>query len=186
MDARPRGDGLLRPSDLPEVIAHRRALLHRSSVSSDELAASTEDLRRIDMMITANESRAQSPASAVAWSVVVVAAAGLLVVGGLSLITATADGAGIRNIPGKAGGLLLVLGGSFSGVLCLVYLWAGVVLHRRCIRQDRAFRSAVSEILAETSPTSSSFPTLLDEKETVKCRRWLVDQLGSDEQREQT
>lgn len=169
MDARPRGDGLLRPSDLPEVIAHRRALLRRSRVSPAELAASTDDLRRIDMMITANESRAQSPASAVAWTVVVATVAALLIVGGLHLITAVTT-PGIGNIIGAAGGLLLVLGGFFSGVLCVVYLWAGVALHRRTLRQDRAFRSAMHELLPDVDQRSAV---------TRSSRAWLVDQLNA-------
>lgn len=169
MDARPRGDGLLRPSDLPEVIAHRRALLHRSRVSPAELAASTDDLRRIDMMITANESRAQAPASAVAWTVVVTVVAGLLIFGGFHLITAVTEPR-IWNIAKTAGGLLLVLAGSFSGVLCLVYLWAGVALHRQCVRQDRAFRSSVSELLREVDERSGV---------TGSSRAWLVDQLNA-------
>lgn len=174
MDARPRGDGLLRPSDLPEVIAHRRALLRRSRVSPAELAASTDDLRRIDMMITANEDRAQSPASAVAWTVVVTVVAGLLIFGGFHLITAVTEPR-IGNIVGTAGGLLLVLGGSFSGVLCLVYLWAGVVLHRQCIRQDLAFRSALSELLTELNEGSESLSSR---------RTRLVDQLDAIEEGE--
>jgi UPF0716 family protein affecting phage T7 exclusion len=169
MDARPRGDGLLRPSDLPEVIAHRRALLHRSRVPTAELAASTDDLRRIDMMITANEDRAQSPASAMAWTVVVTVVAGLLVLGGFRLITVVTEPR-IWDIAGTAGGLLLVLGGFFSGVLCVVYLWAGVALHRRTIRQDRAFRSAMHELLPEVDQRSVV---------TGSSRAWLVGQLNA-------
>lgn len=169
MDARPRGDGLLRPSDLPEVIAHRRALLRRSRVSPAEFAASTDDLRHIDRMITANEDKAQSPASAVAWTVVVTAIAGLLIFGGFRLITAVTEPR-IWNIAVTAGGLLLVLGGSFCGVLCLVYLWAGVALRRRCIRQDRAFRSSVSALLSEVDEGAAV---------TGSSRAWLVDQLNA-------
>jgi hypothetical protein len=58
MSARSRGVSPLRPSGLPEVVERLHTLLRCDGADPAAVRASTEDLRRIDMMITANEDRA--------------------------------------------------------------------------------------------------------------------------------
>lgn len=145
MYVRSSGDGGLRPSDLPRVLAHRRALTARQVVSEADLADSTCQLHRIDTMISHNEDRSQSPLSAVIWSLVVVVLAVLLVGGGLWLFTV--PGGVVAQVVARVFGGILVLGGSVSGTVSLVYLWSGVPLHRRTRRQDRDFRDAVGALL---------------------------------------
>lgn len=122
-------------------------------VSEADLADSTCQLRRIDTMISHNEERSQSPASAVGWSVVVLVLAVLLVGGGLWLFTVS--GAVVAQVALRVLGGVLVLGGTVSGTISLVYLWSGVLLHRRASHQDRDFRKAVGALLPAASGAQS-------------------------------
>ncbi|MGP9620086.1 hypothetical protein [Corynebacterium sp. AOP34-BR1-29] len=156
MYVRSSGDGGLRPSELPRVLAHRRALTARHVVSEADLADSTCQLHRIDTMISHNEDRSQSPLSAVAWSLVVVVLAVLLVGGGLWLFAVPGGGTQVvAQVAARVLGGILVLGGAVSGTVSLVYLWSGVLLHRRARHQDRDFRDAVGALLPAASGAQS-------------------------------
>ncbi|WP_420100096.1 hypothetical protein [Corynebacterium sp.] len=179
----PGGHGALRPSDLPDVVARYRSLTGETGntgATSAGLCSSTQDLRLIDAMMTADESRARSPQAAAAGSLFVVVVAGLFIGGGLWLAVgppAELHGVWPRTFVQVVGALLL-LGGSFSGALCLTYLWAGVAVRRRCARLDRVFRASVGGLVADSPPADiaplrgSTRRDLVDQLEaTVRGRR---------------
>jgi hypothetical protein len=105
--------------------------------------------------------------SAVTWSAVVAVVAGLLLA--VAYLLTGLSPSGLWNIPAQTGAVLVAVGACCSGTLCLLYLWSGVVLHRRCIRDDRMFRTAVGGIVAGYSHGAATGDL---------SRRQLVDRLG--------
>ncbi|MGO1948033.1 MAG: hypothetical protein ACTH1D_00260 [Mycobacteriaceae bacterium] len=148
MDNSPR-DALLRPSDLAEVVDRRRAALAqpgpRDVQVRDILASTDDDLRRIDEMVTSNESLVRPLSSTVLWSVGVLIVAGTFITGGLWLT-------GGGTVPTVLG-IMLVVGGTCSGLISLIHLWSGYFLGIRVHRQDREFRTLVGELLQESLAT---------------------------------
>ena len=131
-------------SDLPGVLERRRKLNGEPGTGT-RVEDADRDLRELDEMITSASEKSQSVLSAVLWTPVVVAAALLLVAAGVWLISLP-DTTPMRVLALIPGGVLVV-GGVGSGVVSVVWLWAGVVLGRRCRRADRNFRDGLVPLL---------------------------------------
>ena len=134
------------------------------------------------MMIAVNEDKAQSPRSAVAWTVAVLAVAGLLTAAGYLLSTVPVSG--FLHLMLQVVAALLLTGTVVSASVSLLYLWAGVVLHRRCVREDRLFRTEVGGMVSGYSPDSPtaglSRACLVDQLEALTALTTLNPDLRTD------
>lgn len=142
-------------SDLPGVLERCRALAGTTGGTGDMPAVEESDreLREFDELLTSTALKSQPAGSAVLWTLVIVFAASLLVVTGLWLMSL--PDATLLRILTVIVGSVLIIGGVGSGAVSVVWLWAGVILGRRCRRADRAFRAGLSDIAGLTTPAGT-------------------------------
>jgi hypothetical protein len=147
----------MRPAHTGEVVSRCRAALETSPTgdtgAAGDAAAATalEELHTINETIAANQDNARSPASAILWSIPVVAIAAALITTGVLLL-----GDGV--LP-TAAAVLLLIAGVCSGLLSLLYLWSGVTLNSRAARQDALFRAEVGSLLADAVSSLRQLPS---------------------------